>query len=273
VSETPVDIITRRSYDPHYFAPLFAAEDRHFWFRARNRLIARLVTQITSRLPSGYRVLEVGCGTGNVLRVLEAICDRGVVVGMDLFVEGLRYARFRTCCPLVQGDMHKPPFGATFDVIGLFDVLEHLPNDIQVLRDLHAMLAPGGALLLTVPAHASLWSYFDEASHHCRRYEADELRHKLEDVGFRVEYLTQFMAPLFPMIWLGRRVAQLLNRRMGARPSTADAMAINELRIVPIVNNWLYWLLRQEDRLIGRRKHLPIGTSLLAIAYKTDPHA
>lgn len=273
VSEGQADTAIAASYDPHFFAPLFAVEDRHFWFRARNRLIATLVGQITSRLTPGYRVLEVGCGTGNVLHVLEAVCDRGVVVGMDLFVEGLRYARRRTRAPLVQGDMHTPPFRAVFDLIGLFDVLEHLPDDMRVLRDLHAMLAPGGALMITVPAHTSLWSYFDEAAHHCRRYAEDELVRKLHDAGYRVEYLTQFMAPLFPAIWLGRRVARLRNRRASATALSVDDLATNELRIVPVANACLYWLLRQEGRLIGRRKRVPIGTSLLAIAYKTDPHA
>jgi cyclopropane fatty-acyl-phospholipid synthase-like methyltransferase len=65
---------SHQSYDPHYFKPLSAIEDRHFWFRARNQVIAGLVGQLTARLPAGYRVLEVGCGTGNVLRALEEAC-------------------------------------------------------------------------------------------------------------------------------------------------------------------------------------------------------
>lgn len=101
--------IAHRSYDPAYFASLFAIEDQHFWFRARNRIISILVSQITAGLGSGYRILEVGCGTGNVLRLLEQICPRGVVMGVDLFAEGLHYARRRVSCPLVQGDIHMLP--------------------------------------------------------------------------------------------------------------------------------------------------------------------
>ena len=149
-------------YDPYYFAPLAAIEDRHFWFRARNRTLAALLARLTAPLADGYRVLEVGCGTGNVLRVLEQTCRRGLVVGMDLYGEGLTFARGRTHCPLVRGDMSHPPFEARFDLIGLFDVLEHLADDRRVLRDVRAMLAPGGRLVLTVPAHPELWSYFDE---------------------------------------------------------------------------------------------------------------
>jgi SAM-dependent methyltransferase len=259
----------RDSYDPDFFEPLFQAEDRHFWFRARNRVIATLARQITARMEPGYRVLEVGCGDGNVLRVLDAVCGDGTVIGMDLFAEGLRYARLRASCPLVQGDIHASPFGSHFELIGLFDVLEHLPDDMQVLRDIHSMLAPGGALLLTVPAHRSLWSYFDEASHHCRRYEQAELHGKLRRAGYRIEYMSYYMMSIFPLVWLGRRLATLgrRNRNAGGRsPEQTHQLALDELRVRPGANGALTWVLSLETRLIARRKHLPAGTSLLAVA-------
>jgi SAM-dependent methyltransferase len=253
-----------------HFAPLFAAEDRHFWFRARNRVIARLVRQTVKNWPPGYRVLEAGCGTGNVLRVLDRVCRNGRVVGMDLFSEGLQYAQRRTKAPLVQSDMHRTPFAVRFDMVGLFDVLEHLPDDRRVLSDLHALLRPGGVLMMTVPAHAALWSYFDEAACHCRRYSMGELESKLREVGFTVEYSTQFMSVLFPLVWGGRRAAALLNRKRS--PETAaqkhNEMSQQELRIVPFFNELITALLRQEERFIASRHRLPCGTSLLAIARK-----
>lgn len=267
---TPV-LADHESYDPDFFAPLFEAEDRHFWFRARNQVIAGLVSRITAGLAPGYRFLEVGCGDGNVLRVLERVCHSGTIIGMDLFAEGLRYARLRTSCPLVQGDVHANPFAMQFEFIGLFDVLEHLPDDMQVLGDIRGMLAPGGALMLTVPAHQSLWSYFDDASHHCRRYEQLELDTKLQRAGHRVEYISQYMMSIFPLVWLGRRMASLVkrSRKGGARsPQQTHQLAVDELRVRPGVNGVLTWVLSQESRLIAARKHLPIGTSLVAVARK-----
>lgn len=139
---------------------------------------------------------------------------------------------------------------------------------MQVLCDLYAMLASGGILLLTVPAHPSLWSYFDEASHHCQRYELAELESKLTWTGYRVEYLTQYMASIFPLVWLGRRLAVLTDRRPDGDADRMHDLAANELRITPVVNDLLAFLLSQEVRWITLCHHLPIGTSLLAVACK-----
>jgi SAM-dependent methyltransferase len=254
------------SYDPHYFLPLFEAEDRHFWFRARNQVIAEVVKQIIGGLTPGYKVLEVGCGTGNVLRVLEDTCAKGSVTGMDLFPEGLRYARQRTGCPLVVGDMMTPPFNdGRFGLIGLFDVLEHLSDDDKVLRHLAKMLAPGGSLLLTVPAYPELWSDFDEAAHHCRRYRPAELEQRLVDAGYRVEYLTPYMVTMFPLVWASRK----LGARAGERSQNDLREAVSrDLAVRPGLNTLLRWWLRGEVPLIRRRWQLPFGSSLLALARK-----
>ena len=100
--------VPQQSYDPDSFASLFDVEDRHFWFRARNKAIAALTSQVAARMTAGYRVLEAGCGTGNVLRVLERTCPGGMVVGMDLSPAGLQYARQRTSCSLVHACCHPP---------------------------------------------------------------------------------------------------------------------------------------------------------------------
>src|SRR3954466_13447141 len=83
-------------YDPSFFDPLAQIEDRHFWFRARNRLIFSITRKLISARKHGYLVLEVGCGTGNVLRTLRRACPDGTVVGMELWFEGLRFAQRRS---------------------------------------------------------------------------------------------------------------------------------------------------------------------------------
>ncbi|HET9908471.1 MAG TPA: class I SAM-dependent methyltransferase [Anaerolineales bacterium] len=256
------------SYEPNFFKTLFEVEDHHFWFRARNMLIGRLFEQLSNNFSQGYRVLEIGCGTGNVLRVLEQACSRGTVFGMDYFHEGLCYARKRTEVLLLQGDMRRPPFQTKFDLIGLFDVLEHLPDDRQVLTDIHSMLSDRGLLVLTVPAYSSLWSYFDEASGHYRRYEPEDLLLKLTNAGFVAEHFTPFMMSLFPILVLYRRMAGLIQYKQQANRSTQE-LTTNELRVWPIFNDVFYKLLSIETFFLSRRFKLPIGTSLLVVASKS----
>ena len=250
------------------FAPhLFDAEDRHFWFRARNTVIGRVVGQLVRGLPPGYRVLEVGCGNGNVLRVLERVCIGGEVVGLDLVEEKLAFARRRTSCALRRGDLYRLPDGRPFDLIGMFDVLEHLPDDRGALRALGAALAPGGRLVLTVPAHRALWSYADTHAGHYRRYSVSRLERVLSASGLAVEYCTQFMAALYPLMWLGRRLASL-RRNPQAGTQGDRALFVRELRVVPVVNGLLTRLLECEAPLLARRWRLPLGTSLVAVALK-----
>ena len=251
------------------------AEDRHFWFRGRLRVIGALSAQLVAGLRPGYHVMELGAGNGSVLRVLQDVCAGGHVAGMDISVEGLRRARRRASCHLVCGDLRQSPFARRFDLIGLFDVLEHLPDDAGVLTAIHSMLEPSGALLLTVPAGRSLWSYADEAAGHYRRYERADLVALLEAAGFRVEYATRFMAPVHPLMWLGRRAAALRARFVGGRRRGSGAspddnlrLAAAELRIVPVLNGLLTAALFAEAKWIARRRTLPIGTSLIAIARK-----
>jgi SAM-dependent methyltransferase len=181
---------------------------------------------------------------------------------MDLFRQGFPFAKQRSQCSLVQGDAKRPPFACQFHVIGMFDVIEHVPDDVSLLRDVCRLLVPGGALLVTVPAHMSLWSYFDEASSHCRRYELGELQRRLSKAGFQLEFLSEYMCSVAPLVWLKRRI---LERGGGMAERRADIVK-HELKVYPVVNSALLFLLNQEVRWLNVRKRLPFGTSLIAIA-------
>ncbi|MBX9585430.1 MAG: class I SAM-dependent methyltransferase [Gemmataceae bacterium] len=246
------------------FADLFAAEDRHFWFRGRNRVIAGAVRDAVQDFPPGYRVLEVGCGTGYVLRLLERECRGAVVIGSEVSDEGVAFARRRVGSPVVRADVYALPFADPFHLVGMFDVLEHLPDDARALQELRAATAPGGRLVLTVPAYMSLWSHTDESSGHYRRYTPTTLRRVLTEAGWVVERLTPFMLPLVPVMWAGRKLAALANRLRG-RKKTGRELAVGELRPVPGFNVLMRGLLALEAPFV-RRWRLPVGTSLLAVA-------
>jgi SAM-dependent methyltransferase len=247
-------------FDSRYTPHLLAAEDRHFWFRARNSVIGAVAQRLLPSLPADYRVLEVGCGNGNTLRVLDALCRRGSLIGIDSHREGLALAGRRVRCPLVQADIRMPPFAdaVRFDLVCMFDVLEHIDDDVGALADIRTRMTEKGVLLLTVPAGPELWSAFDVAARHCRRYTPVSLTSALTAGGFRVEYLSPFMTVLYPLAWI--------KRRWPARAAGGRDPVLDDLRIVPVVNGLLAWLLARDASLVAARRRLPFGTSLIAIA-------
>jgi len=248
------------AFDAAGIQRLLAAEDRHFWFRARNETIAGLLREPIRDLRNGFRILEVGCGSGNVLRVLHQIAgNRGAVEGLEVSTQAADVARVRTGLPVTNGYISDLDPGATYDLIAAFDVLEHIADEALVLAQMREHLKPGGRLILTVPAHQKLWSAFDVASGHERRYSARTLGRALRSTGFEVEYVTYFMSLLFPPMWLRRRFLQPQTEDMGA-------LLDSEFRIVRGLNRIAYELLRREAPLVGHRWRLPMGTSLAAIA-------
>jgi SAM-dependent methyltransferase len=247
-------------YDGSAFPKLFAVEDKHFWFRTRNVLIAGLAKQATQGIPNPS-ILEIGCGTGNVLAALNRARGNGRLIGLDFKAEGLAYARRRCSLPLVQADAGTPPFSIQFDLVGMFDVLEHIANDQKALESVWRLLRPGGKLLITVPAHMKLWSYADIVAQHCRRYGVAELSERLASAGFEVEFVSPFMMILYPAVRLWR----LLNR--GAAKTDAQRFD-RDLTIIPIINEVAAWGMGAEARWIAAGHRLPFGASLVAVGVK-----
>jgi SAM-dependent methyltransferase len=256
---------SRPTYHPEHFAPLFAAEAAHFWFRSRNRCIAA-ATRLLPAPESVKDILEHGCGTGFVLAQLQRLFPNARVTGADLFEEGLAMARQRFAGLLIKTDLFQCGFRSEFDLIGLFDVLEHLDDDLQALRVLHEQLRPAGRLLLTVPAHMALWSDYDVASGHRRRYSRGQLEERLHAAGFEVEYSTEFMLPLVPLVFIRRRL--LAGKQIASDPSALSDRIKNELRINPLLNRLLELILRPEAPWIARRRRIFGGTSVLALAVR-----
>jgi len=242
-------------FDPGSFKKLAALEDANFWFQARNELILWVLQRYFGK-PSCYA--EIGCGTGYVLRAVEEVFPDAAIVGTELFVEGLKYASQRCkCAKLVQLDARKIPWRNQFDVVGIYDVLEHIEDDEGVLHQIYESLAYGGGILITVPQHRWLWSPVDEASCHVRRYSARELENKVRAAGFEILRSSSFVSLLLPMMVAARLVQ---------RKPASDAAA--ELRI----NKHLNWLFRKimsvEFRFIQYGVNFPLGGSRLLIARK-----
>jgi len=248
------------SFDAAAFEFLFEMEQRHFWHIGRKEIILDVLLRNIPSLAES-KMLEIGCGNGSVLAYLK---QHGIdIVGGDILLEGLELCRQRSgSAALYQTDIQSLPFRNEFDIIGIFDVLEHIDNDDKALSEINQALKPGGNLILTVPANKFLWSYFDIQSHHKRRYNKKELMTKLERNGFTTKKISFFMFFLFPLFAAIRVTNNILH---GQKDKKQNAKASLEVRTIPLVNDVFLGLLRLERRLI-RYVDLPFGASLLVLA-------
>jgi SAM-dependent methyltransferase len=236
------------------FALLREREEESFWFRGRNEIIAWALRRYFPRARSFF---ELGCGTGVVLSSLRTRRPALSLAGGEPFAAGLDVARSRLPdVPLYQLDGRRLPFEEEFDVLGAFDVLEHVEEDEAVLAQMHQAVRPGGGILVSVPQHRWLWSAVDEFSRHQRRYTARELVEKVESAGFRVLRRTSFVSLLLPAVALSR----WRDRRR------RDYDPLTEYRLPRAVERLFGGVMSLEGRLIALGLSFPAGSSLLVIA-------
>ena len=244
-------------YDPAFFPKLAALEAGNFWFRARNRLLLRLLARYAGHV---HDYLEVGCGTGFVL---AAVADRFPdwrISGSEFLADSLPFARARVPrASLLQLDARALPFDAGFDVIGAYDMLEHIDDDGAALRSIHQALRADGIVALTVPQHPWLWSEQDVAAHHVRRYARDELEAKLRDTGFSIIWSGSFTSVLLPLMVLSR---------LRPRRATSAYDPLAELALPKPVDVMLDVAMRIEGALVAAGLRLPVGGSRVVIARK-----
>lgn len=240
-----------------FFRDLATLEAGHFWFRARNRLIAHFLSR---SFPEAKSFLEIGCGTGYVLSELAARFPGLQLSGGEYFAAGLPFAAARVPgASLYQMDARHIPFVDEFDVIGAFDVLEHIREDNDALKSITRALRPGGGIILTVPQHRWLWSPTDKYACHQRRYTRKELLKKIMTAGLRVEVATSFVSLLLP--------AMILSRRGQSKESRGND-PLGELRLHPAMNIFCSAVMQSEYGLIRSGMRLPVGGSLLVVAKK-----
>ena len=227
-------------------------DERHWWYRARREIIADLIRR-EGRLPGDAAILEIGCGTGHNLAMLSQF---GHVEGLELDDEARALSEKRLGRKIMSSplpELAEVPDGH-YDLIGAFDVIEHIDDDQAALASIATKLKPGGTFMMTVPAHQWMWTAHDTVNHHKRRYSKRGLGRLINRSPMRLVKMGYFNSLLFPLAVAERTVSKLLGKE------DADV----KLPSAPL-NAALEKVFAAERYLVGRVP-LPPGLSLFAIA-------
>lgn len=222
----------------------------HFWVRRRFEVFQRLAGSL---LTGARELAEMGCGHGLLQRQIEKAYGREVT-GFDLNDYALKRNVSRDskvfCYNIYQAE---PQFRGRFDLIFLFDVLEHIPGDDGFFKALLFHLAPGGQVIVNVPAGQWLYSAYDVADGHVRRYSIRTLRKAAERAELSVTRWSYWGLPLLPAVVLRKLwlTGETDERKIIAAGFESRGKAVNEL---------LMFLARCE--IIPQRL---AGTSLMAV--------
>lgn len=238
------------------FSHLANLEEGNFWFNSRNKLIIYLIKSFHI---SCQKFLEIGCGTGYILKAIHTQFPKINLFGSELFTQGLEFAAQRLPdATFMQMDARTIPFENEFDCIGLFDVLEHIDKDKLVLLNIHKALKNQGFLFITVPQHEWLWSPIDDMACHVRRYEIKDLSQKLEEVGFKMVFSSSFLFFLLPAMFISRQI----------QSNKKNASTNSEFEIPRFLNFIFGKILNFEVFLIQKGFRFPIGGSRVVVAQK-----
>ncbi|HTD51923.1 MAG TPA: class I SAM-dependent methyltransferase [Thermoanaerobaculia bacterium] len=250
--------------NPREYAALFEVEDRHWWFAGVRREIAR---ELARAAPEGgfRRWLDAGSGTGGLLANLE-VPGKPCGIGLDLASEGVLFARQRPGARVGLGSVEMLPFGdESFDLMTSIDVLYHRNvDDARALSEAFRTLAPGGVLIVQVPAFDSLRGEHDTAVWTNRRYRLGEIARLLQSAGFAVRRRYYRNSILFPAAAL-RRLLRGRSREVGEARSDVGPVSRTADFLFSCV-------LRFEEALRGAGAWFPFGLSVFSVAQKpTSP--
>ena len=249
--------------DKRYYEEYYKLERKHWWFKARLKILEFLTYGLTSNLESRPKILNAGAATGATSVMLKKFGD---VLSLEYDKDCSEFlSEILNEKVLNESMTHLPLENQSMDLVCAFDVIEHIEDHEEAVRESNRVLKDNGHIFLTVPAFNILWSKHDEINHHFRRYRMKELKKVLENNGFAVEYSSYFNFFLFPPILLIRLLSKILPSKKSNESTGSDFEKFNS----GLLNRILYYLFLSESFFLKRKIKLPFGVSAVIIGRKT----
>lgn len=248
------------------FTDLYQKEKSYWWHVCKRRIVFSLLRGSSRVGPAGGERLglDIGCGAGYTAKLLDAEYR---MVGIDFSRDALRFCKSRGLDRLCRVDIahFSLPFKSdSFDFILALDVIEHLDHDRNALAECRRILKDGGLLIVTVPAFMTLWSPWDEALGHKRRYTARDLLAVAQETRFLVRKMSYFFFFIFPIAVVIRKLKRMIKRDAGSYPS-------DFISVPNILNTILVQLGLLEQWTITRfNASFPFGLSVISVMEKNS---
>jgi len=236
------------------YKELFEVENKHWWHDHKRKLIHQMINKFAEK----GKVLDIGAGTGKILSELK-IKD-WEIEGIDGEKEAVKWSQKRGI-KIQQADIEKKlGFNKnSFELILVLDVIEHLNNDRQVLKEINRVLKPRGIAIITVPAYQWLFNYWDKMLGHKRRYSRKSLKNIINLDMFKIEHLGYSSMFIFPVAIAVRLVKKLTGKIKTSDFQTTPLAFIS----VPIIK-----FLNYIERMLLSAISLPFGLSVICVIRK-----
>lgn len=236
----------------------FAVEDSSFWFKHRNKCIIESMRLF----PPEGAVFDIGAGNGYVSLAMKNAGLNTIVI--EPGIQGALNARDRGLSPVICSTLEGAGFkDHLIPAVGLFDLLEHIKDDIGFLKTIKDLLILSGRLYITVPAYNFLWSVEDDHAGHYRRYTTKSLSIKLKAIGFKIEFSTYIFGLLSIPIFIFRSIPTIFGFK-----TTCDFRRTRKEHChnKSLLGCLLNWALDKELRALRNSRTIPVGGSCLIVA-------
>jgi SAM-dependent methyltransferase len=256
-------------YEEAVFDTLRDMQERHFWYRGRHRFLLEAVNRFLPKSVQPFSAIDLGGGVGGWVSYLAqhrpegfaplALADSSLVA-LTLAASVLPPEAERYQIDLMQLNMSNQ-----WDVAFLLDVIEHLPDDLQALRQAREALKPGGYLFVTAPAFPQFWSYNDDMAQHLRRYRRSDFVQLAQQSGLTLCDARYFMFYLSPLYLLSRMGPSLVSMTLAQKKE----LIVKQHQVPSALVNSLLSTIFAAESPIGHWWHFPWGTSILGVFKKT----